>query len=532
MSKPPPGPLPGPPLRPPPGPPPGYLPGQRPGPVDGNEDGGAGQAIAGAVRGAGDGGRSRDPLAVALANASLLSAGYLLLGRRGPVLRQRVIALAVLLPMLLVAGLLRLDASRTEGKVAAARRSGDCAQALSAQDGLWFGPRVADAPLTASGDRTVRACHRLGVAQHELTTGLSGDTHALTAGFDGLAAVLADLPGHEKMVDTVLNGFLGRLPTKVPCDTVTVTDWLRQHRPGHGYLGRAAAVVPKTAPAALVGCGDDLMEAKEWAKARDRYQQQLDQYPGDRLAAKARSGVKQATLTIELDNVRTLLGTSTDTEPDYCSKPAKYSAAAPYRKGTHHALFYGDDEYTRELPGSWSADDVTKAVLVVCVGDKDYGTTVTTCPYENKLLPDFPREVKFRKIAIPVKVFELRTGKLVSSRTVQIGGGSCPGSLSYTTYGTIDTGPPSEVYVTPSTSDIRSAFRPLRCTRTGRGIARECVAALPMDTGRDPDDPEVAALIGELSLREVDFWIWWASHQVRGSRQPGGRRDDEPADRA
>ncbi|MFF6956331.1 hypothetical protein [Streptomyces sp. NPDC008317] len=106
---------------------------------------------------------------------------------------------------------------------------------------------------------------------------------------------------------------------------------------------------------------------------------------------------------------------------------------------------------------------------MVCVGDKDYGTTVTTCPYENKLLPDFPREVKFRKIAIPVKVFELRTGKLVSSRTVQIGGGSWPGSLSYTTYGTIDTGPPSEVYVTPSTSDIRSLFRPLRCTRTGRG---------------------------------------------------------------
>ncbi|MFJ5611915.1 hypothetical protein ACIQCJ_21290 [Streptomyces sp. NPDC093221] len=53
-----------------------------------------------------------------------------------------------------------------------------------------------------------------------------------------------------------------------------------------------------------------------------------------------------------------------------------------------------------------------------------------------------------------------------------------------------------------------------------------------MDAGRDPDDPEVAALVGELSLREVDFWIWWARRQVRGSRQPGGRRDDEPADRA
>lgn len=473
----------------------------------------AGRAISGAVRGAGPGAGSHDPPAVALANASFLSAGYLLLGRRGlaagtglvtlvllillgsefrsarfelvvllwwavmvahgwflahqwgtrrvSVRGQRLTAVAVALPVLLVAGLLRLDASRTEGKVADARQSGDCAAALSAQGGLWFGPRVADAPLTARGDRTVRACHRLGAAEHQLTTGLGGDTTALKAGFNGLGTVLADLPGHEKMVDTVLDGFLGGLPTKVPCDTVTVTDWLRQRRPSHDDLDRAAAVVPKTAPAALVGCGDDLMDAKEWAQARIRYQQQLDQYPTDRLTAKSRGAVEKATLAIELDNVRTLLGDSTGIEPDYCTKPAKYSAAAPYRKGTNHALFYGDDEYTGKLPGSWHATDVTKAVLVVCVGEKDYGTTVRTCPYENKFMPDFPTEVKFRKIAIPVKAYELRTGRLVSSTKVQIGGGSCPSYLEYTNYGTLDFGPPSEVYVTPSKADIRSAFSSL-----------------------------------------------------------------------
>ncbi|MFF7153216.1 hypothetical protein [Streptomyces sp. NPDC008139] len=62
-------------------------------------------------------------------------------------------------------------------------------------------------------------------------------------------------------------------------------------------------------------------------------------------------------------------------------------------------------------------------------------------------------------------------------------------------------------------------------------VARECVAVLRMEAGRDPDDPELAALVGELSLRDEDFRIWWASHQVRGPRQliktyrhPRGRR--------
>ncbi|MEW2518280.1 hypothetical protein [Actinacidiphila alni] len=462
------------------------------------------------------GARPHDPYAVALGNASLLGVGYLLLGRRGtaavtfvvtvvllsllgssrrsgrfelvvllwwaamtahgwylahgwatrrrlPVRAQRLTALAVALPVLLAAGLLRLDASRIEHRVTDARLSGDCAKALDAQGDVWFGPRLADAPLTARGDRTVRACRRLAAAERQLATGLSGDTHALATGFDELAAVLKDLPGHQKMVDTALDGFLRGLPTKVPCDTATVTDWLRGRRPSHNGLDRSAAVVPRTAPAALVGCGDDLMSAKEWARARTRYQQQLDQYPdaGRALTAKSRGGVRQATLALELATVRDRLGTSTGTEPAYCSKPAKYSAAAPYRKGTNRALFYGDDEYTRALPASWQATDVTKAVLIVCVGAKDYGTTVATCPYENKLMPQFPQDVEFRRIAIPVKVYELRTGRLVTDTKIQIDGGSCPRRLEYTTYASIDIGPPDEVYVTPATSDIRAAFTPL-----------------------------------------------------------------------
>ncbi|SEG26213.1 Helix-turn-helix domain-containing protein [Actinacidiphila yanglinensis] len=49
--------------------------------------------------------------------------------------------------------------------------------------------------------------------------------------------------------------------------------------------------------------------------------------------------------------------------------------------------------------------------------------------------------------------------------------------------------------------------------------ARECVAVLRMEAGRTPHDPALAALVGELSLRDQDFRTWWAGHQVRGPRQ-------------
>jgi transcriptional regulator with XRE-family HTH domain len=49
--------------------------------------------------------------------------------------------------------------------------------------------------------------------------------------------------------------------------------------------------------------------------------------------------------------------------------------------------------------------------------------------------------------------------------------------------------------------------------------ARECVAVLRMEAGRNPNDPALTALVGELSLRDPDFRTWWGSHQVRGPRQ-------------
>ncbi|MFD8916057.1 helix-turn-helix domain-containing protein [Streptomyces sp. NPDC059575] len=46
--------------------------------------------------------------------------------------------------------------------------------------------------------------------------------------------------------------------------------------------------------------------------------------------------------------------------------------------------------------------------------------------------------------------------------------------------------------------------------------ARSCVAMLRREAGRDPGDRRMAALVGELSLRDADFRRWWGDHRVAG----------------
>ncbi|GLP69296.1 transcriptional regulator [Streptomyces sp. TUS-ST3] len=44
--------------------------------------------------------------------------------------------------------------------------------------------------------------------------------------------------------------------------------------------------------------------------------------------------------------------------------------------------------------------------------------------------------------------------------------------------------------------------------------AREAVAALRLEAAADADDPDLATLVGELSLQDPDFRTWWAEHRV------------------
>ncbi|MGX1479929.1 UNVERIFIED_CONTAM: transcriptional regulator with XRE-family HTH domain [Streptomyces canus] len=46
-----------------------------------------------------------------------------------------------------------------------------------------------------------------------------------------------------------------------------------------------------------------------------------------------------------------------------------------------------------------------------------------------------------------------------------------------------------------------------------RMIARSCVARLRLEAAQCPGDPELTALVGELSVAEADFRQWWAGSQ-------------------
>jgi hypothetical protein len=457
--------------------------------------------------------RPVDPLAVAVGNASLFGVGYVLLGRKGlavattlvtavlvvvlgPIAHavwlefvvvlwwlaliahgwflartrprpnqartQRLVALAVTVPVLLAFGLLRFDAERIDTATTQARAAGDCAQARTATDRLWFGHRLVDAPVAASTDETVAACDQLSTAAGELTDGLTGDTGSLKAGFADLSAVLTGPSGHETMVATTLGDFLDKLPVENPCDTKAITDWLRGEKPRGAVLGAATDIVPGIAPAAIVECADTYMKGNNWTEALRDYQQLLKQYPNHKLAPKAKAGATKATQAIELARLRTLLTSSGGTEPEYCATPSPYSAAAPYAAGRpNRALVFGNTAHTGKIPPGWLARDAAEAVVVICAGETEYGTPVETCPYESKIGLYGSTDVTFRKIAIPTRVFEVRTGKLVADFKVEIGGASCPNILEYTSIGYSDFGPPSEVYVAASIADVQAAFRPL-----------------------------------------------------------------------
>jgi transcriptional regulator with XRE-family HTH domain len=44
--------------------------------------------------------------------------------------------------------------------------------------------------------------------------------------------------------------------------------------------------------------------------------------------------------------------------------------------------------------------------------------------------------------------------------------------------------------------------------------AGDAVAALRMEAAKDPDDPELARLVGDLSVQDPDFRTWWAERRV------------------
>ncbi|MGH3875528.1 MAG: tetratricopeptide repeat protein [Actinophytocola sp.] len=495
----------------------------------------------------------RDPVAVALGNASLFGVGYLLLGRRLLGVATALISLVLLvvlgsaahsgwLQWLLLgwwagmighgwlaarrvptttmtgqrvgAGVLavvvlgafvvvRFDVDGRADDMDVAHADGDCGLALSIVDGVGFWQRIGDGPVADGMLDAAAACRLVQRAREQATTDrllaaetmagyerrpdarwtgarryredllldqagddlLAGLTDAhrldLEHGFDLLARLRSEFPNRQHDADAVLDDFLAGLPTDDACRTVDVTDWIARQDAETEELDRAGPVVAEVAPDALLACADTRLAAGDPTGARDRYRQLLDTYPNDPGAARAKRGSTLATWAIQLGEVRALVQTTYPNEiPDYCGNPKPYGAAPRYSgRGTFRAMVFGQDTQRNSLPKAWRAADPKNAALVICAGETDYGAVTETCPYVPTTGGGPTRYVSFHKQKVPVRVYEVRTGRRVSNRALQIGGTSCPQIISVETYGT-DIGPGSQ-YVESSRADIRAAYQPL-----------------------------------------------------------------------
>ncbi|TQS41961.1 helix-turn-helix transcriptional regulator [Cryptosporangium phraense] len=58
-------------------------------------------------------------------------------------------------------------------------------------------------------------------------------------------------------------------------------------------------------------------------------------------------------------------------------------------------------------------------------------------------------------------------------------------------------------------------------------VAADTVAVLRVDAGRYPDDPDLSALVGELSVKSEEFVRWWGDHRVL-ARTSGTKRYHHP----
>lgn len=457
--------------------------------------------------------RPHDPLAVALGNASFLGLGYFLIRRvllgvlgllgtailvvllcsqrktgyefallgwgvlqvvhgwflarrqrlQAASLTKRLVAGGVAIVVLGGVAFERYDARRIDMQAVAAREAGDCGGVRAAQAKYGLGHRIGDAPRTARVEGDVAACDRIDVAADTLTTATARiDVPRMKTGFDQLSAVAAD-PNQLQTVGRAVDQFVARFPLKDSCASLEVTNWLRTRKPVGNILDRPNALVPKIEPNALLGCADARAAKADWANARSMYQLLVNRYPRAKQAVRARAGVQntnyqilQAKIRAELARVRGLV-----TSGGYCSTPAKYSPAPRLRGGVNRAVFSGASEYTSKLPSQWKGTTADNAALVVCAGEETQGAAVRTCRYTPFIgSGGSDTWVTFYKIQVPVRVYELRTGRLIRTSKLQISGSVCPATITYTTYNGIGS-PDTEQDVKPTAATIRAAFQPL-----------------------------------------------------------------------
>lgn len=370
---------------------------------------------------------------------------------------QRFFAATAFVLVLVPAFAMRAEAVRIEQAAVDVYGWDDCTAAEAVEAAFTVRHRIADGMPVARAETVQDACGDLAEAGDHLSEAETAD--GVAGAFNRLENVLDEAPQLRDEADNLVDGFTADLSNGASCDAVEVADWLANQPPDNGLRSRAAAVVPEVMPKALLKCAQSQFDADEVVffeealaeadEARAAFQRLLDEYPDHPLAAEAALGVDAVDAVFELEELTTLTTSVYGAPPEYCERPAPYRGAAPYEgSGPHPTMLFGESVGADALPKSWTTGIASEAVLVICAELSGLGAHVETCAYQGG------HSIAFHRQQIALRVFEVRTGELVDTRTIEIGG-TCPSTVYY--YQT----PPEKMAVESSGSDYIDAYRPV-----------------------------------------------------------------------
>jgi transcriptional regulator with XRE-family HTH domain len=169
--------------------------------------------------------------------------------------------------------------------------------------------------------------------------------------------------------------------------------------------------------------------------------------------------------------------------------------------------YYVRLERGRSLNASEAVLDALARVLCLDATERDHLFTVAR-PTRARRRPIRPQRVRPKLQRLLVILAEAHTPALVMGRRRDVLASNTLHNALFTDF---DALPHHErnivryIFLDKAARDLYDDWE-----HTARGV----VASLRLYAGRNPQDPQLAELIGDLSVRDEDFRRWWADHDV------------------